>query len=341
MAGLKGRASRVVRAVLRRRGFALVRVSDDSYHWVSRVDDRRGVPDPLRAELGQREPPRLAELRSRYATMDAAITTHSWWRDQRVQGQVDLRYFRGDSPIMWHYLEDARLTRLKYHTFLRHVDRVDTDGLLDVLDEDGAFGCWTFAFPGWPEVSRDLLDSVLEIDFVRRHVSAASRPGFRVLDIGAGYGRLAHRMATAVPELTDYCCVDAVPEMTYLSEIYLAHRAVVPPARVVELPDVDQVVRDEAFDLVVNVHSFSECTHDAVAWWVRHLAQADVQTLLVVPNEPTELLTREVDGTRRDYRPLLEEAGFELDVREPVITDPAVRELIDVHDHFHLFRRAA
>lgn len=338
-AALRARTARAVRSALRRRGFALVRIDDASYHWISRVDDRRGIPEALATELAQDEPPRLAALRARYAGMDEAITVHSWWRDRRVRGQIDLRYFRGDSPIMWHYLEDGRLTRFKYHTFLRHVAAVDETGLLGRLDEDGAFGCWTFEYPGWPMVSRDLLDSVLELEFLRRHVPAASRDGFRVLDIGAGYGRLAHRMASVTPGLVDYCCVDAIPEMTYLAEVYLDHRGVTPPARVVELPDVDDVVARDAFDLVVNIHSFSECTHDAVAWWARRLATLDADRLLIVPNEPTELLTREIDGSRRDFAPLIEQAGFALDVREPVISDPAVRDLLDVHDHFHLYRR--
>ena len=53
-----------------------------------------------------------------------------------------------------------------------------------------------------------------------------------MLDIGAGYGRLAHRMSAAFPQLEDYCCVDAVPESTFLSEYYLRHRGCTPPARV-------------------------------------------------------------------------------------------------------------
>jgi hypothetical protein len=45
----------------------------------------------------------------------------------------------------------------------------------------------------------------------------SDRPRFSVLDIGAGYGWLAHRMTQAYPELSDYCCVDAIPEATLTS----------------------------------------------------------------------------------------------------------------------------
>jgi hypothetical protein len=47
----------------------------------------------------------------------------------------------------------------------------------------------------------------------------------------------------------------------------------------------------------------------------------------------------EEDGSRRDFGPILERHGFELAAREPVVADPAVRELLDLHDRFHLFER--
>jgi hypothetical protein len=56
-----------------------------------------------------------------------------------------------------------------------------------------------------------------------------------------------------------------------------------------------------------------------------------------VPNEPDTLLSLEADGSRRDFSPVLARAGFELVDREPVYDDPAVRELVGVHDQFHMF----
>jgi hypothetical protein len=37
--------------------------------------------------------------------------------------------------------------------------------------------------------------------------------------------------------------------------------------------------------------------------------------------------------------PLLEQHGYRLTAREPVLQDPAVQELVDLQDHFHLFAR--
>jgi 2-polyprenyl-3-methyl-5-hydroxy-6-metoxy-1,4-benzoquinol methylase len=67
------------------------------------------------------------------------------------------------------------------------------------LEEDDDFGAEVFDFHG-KVVSRDLLDSIIEINFLDRHLGFSSRRAVNVLDIGAGYGRLAHRMATAFPK---------------------------------------------------------------------------------------------------------------------------------------------
>jgi hypothetical protein len=85
------------------------------------------------------------------------------------------------------------------------------------------------------------------------------------------------------------------------------------------------------------VHSWSECTLDAIGWWVDRLVELEVPRLLVVPNEPTDLLSSEFDGSRRDFAPLLDRAGYDLIKREAVIDDPTVRELVRLGDHFHLF----
>ena len=298
------------------------------------------VPLPAgAAEALSPQNPRLRELRAAYAALDLPALDASRWSEDAVHSFLDLRYFRGETLITWHYRELPRVTALKYFVLARYVADRDELGLLDRLEEDGAFGCWTFDYPGYGRFSRDLLESVNEIGFLERRLGLSDHPSPAVLDVGAGYGRLAHRMACALPNLADYCCVDAVAESTFLSEYYLRHRGVVPPARVVGLDAVDGELAPAAFDLAVNVHSFSECPYAAVQWWAALLGRLEVPHLLVVPNEPADLLTLEPDGSRRDFLPALEAAGFRLEHREPVIDDPAVRELVGLEDHFHLFGR--
>lgn len=307
---------------------------EERRYLTSQYDDRIPLPagglDYLRPDN-----PRLLELRRAYDALDIPAVEHSQWRPSNVSGYLDLRYFRGDSMIQWHYRELPRATRLKLFVYLTYLEEGDDEGFLQTLVEDGLFGCWSYDFAGHPLASRDLLDSVNELRFLNRHLSLLSRPSLRVLDIGAGYGRLAHRMATAVPSLADYCCIDAVPESTFLSEYYLDYRGCAPPARVLSLAELDSL-SPGAFDLAVNVHSFSECTHAAVSWWMARLRELEVPVLFAIPNEPDGFLSREVSG-RRDLMPALESAGYRLAAREPVIADPVIRELVRIHDQFHLF----
>jgi SAM-dependent methyltransferase len=299
------------------------------------------VPLPEGAEEYLRpDNPRLIALRESYAALDSPVTAASRWHGDAVESFLDLRWFRGETLITWHYRELPRITALKYFVFMRYVRDRDELGLLDRLAEDGAFGCWTYDYPGHGLLSRDLIESVNELSFLDRELRLSERERFSVLDVGAGYGRLAHRTVEALAQIDDYCCVDAVPESTFVCDYYLRQRGVAPPARVVPLHEIDTALTPGGFDLAVNVHAWSECTHAAVEWWVVRLAELDVPRLLVVPNEPTELLTLEADGERRDYAPLLQRAGYRLVRRVPVIEDAAVRELVRLHDHFHLYERS-
>jgi SAM-dependent methyltransferase len=316
----------------------LITLTDEDRRYLTTLYDD-SVPLPAKAEQTLRaDHPRLVELREAYEAIDLPVRASSRWRAEHVDSFLDLRYFRGETLITWHYRELPRITALKYFVLGRYVEDRDPTGLVDRLGEDGAFGCWTYSYPGHELVSRDLLESVNEICFLERQLGLAGRQSLRILDIGAGYGRLAHRMAAAYPDLADYCCVDAIPESTFLSEYYLGYRGSSPPARVVPLHQLEEKLEGASFDLAVNIHSFSECTYAAIEWWIALLWRLRVENLLIVPNEPTELLSLEPDHSRRDFAPLLDDAGYELVHREPVIDDPAVRELMRLEDRFHLYR---
>lgn len=319
----------------------LVQLTPEDRRYLTTLhDDTTPLPPGAETTL-RRDNPRLAELRAAYAALDLPVLDASRWDAEAVEAFLDLRWFRGETLITWHYRELPRITALKFFVYARYVADRDPRGLLARLAEDGAFGCWTFDYPGYGRYSRDLLESVNEITFLDRQLDLTGHDGPRVLDIGAGYGRLAHRMTSALGNVADYCCVDAVPESTFLSEYYLEHRGASPTARVVALDRVETDLHPGGFDLAINIHSFPECTLVAVEWWIALLARLEVPRLLIVPNEPTELLSMEADGSRRDIAPSLATAGYVLRVLEPVIDDPAIRELLGLHDHFHLYERTA
>jgi SAM-dependent methyltransferase len=302
-----------------------------------RYNDAVPLPPTAQNYLSNRSP-RLQQLRETYARSHLPVTVPSVWNDTHLQ-DADLRYFRGESPYLWNYREWPRSMVLKYFIWTEYVASRDPRDLLRQLGEDGAFGCWTFEYRGYPRVSRDLLDSVNEIMFLDRQLGILERRSLRVLDIGSGYGRSAHRMIQAAPQIQDFCCVDVIPESTLICDYYLRFRRCTPPARVIPLSELPHALEPHHFDLAINVHSFSECTTEAIAWWIKLLDHLRIPDLLIVPNDEDQLLAFEPDGTRRDFRPLLEAAGYELAKSEPVIDDPGVRELLRLADQFLLFRR--
>jgi SAM-dependent methyltransferase len=332
---LRGRARRELERLLARRGYSLAKLPPDDRPQL--VD--HSVPLPPGAEERLRaDSPRLRELCAAYEALDWPVVTHSRWQPELFEHWLDLRYFRGDNAYIWHYRETEEVSRLRFFVYLNYVEGLDTDDILSRITEDGAFGCFTYDFPGHPICSRDLLDSACELAFLDRHLSIRGATDLRVLDIGAGYGRLAHRTIEAVKGIADYCCVDAVPHSTFLSEYYLEARGVAPPGRVVALPDVPSL-DPGAFDLAMNVHSFSECTLDAITWWLAQLARLEVPHLFLVPNEPEGFLSLETDGRRLDAMPALEAAGYRLVAEDPAILDDSVRAVLDVHDRHCLFTR--
>ncbi len=327
------------RRVLLERGLQVERLSElDRWYLTALVDDRQ--PLPASAARLRGDAPRLQELRRAYRTVDPAVRVHSQWTDDELDRWLDLQYFRGDNHFVWHYREGRRISELKYLVYLQDVLRRDGHGLLDTLTEDGAFGCWTYEYPELPRTSRDLLDSVNELLFLQDRLQVLDGAVPRVLDIGAGYGRMAHRFVEAVPSTQDYCCVDAIAESTFLCEYYLEHRGIAPPARAVPLVDVPDLAPG-SFDLAINIHSWSECTLDAIEWWVAQLARLEVPRIFLVPNEREGFLSREPDGSRRDFLPTIEAGGYRLVHEEPAFASPAVRYAMDVHDRHCLFERQA
>ncbi len=305
-----------------------------------RYDDSRPLPTELAAVLDDRHPD-LVRLRASYRGLASPLQPGSFWRRSRRLRDLNLRYFRGDNAYAWQLRQMGANARLKFFLYAQYVAALDTHKLLDRTGEDGAFGCWAFEFQTLPTSSRDLLDSINEMYFLDRQWALLSRMDFTVVDIGAGYGRLAHRMVECVPNLKRYLCVDAIPESTYLSKHYLRYRRVDHKASVLRLDEVADQLPAQRPDLAVNIHSFSEMHIAAIEGWIELLARSGVPALMIVANEGDKLLSLEDDYQRLDFTPVLERHGYQLAAREPTIADPDVRELIGVGEWFMLYRLAS
>ena len=176
--------------------------------------------------------PRLSKLRHEYERQyKSAVVEEMMWADSRTE-EIFLPYFRGDNCYVWQY-RDGNYD-VNYFLTMYYVRAMDHLGILQRTKEDGLFGAYIYDFNNEILVSRDLIDSVVEMYFLERHLGISELGGVNVLDIGAGYGRLAHRMIDALPGIGNVYCTDFIPESTFISEYYLRfrnvdHKAIVVP----------------------------------------------------------------------------------------------------------------
>jgi hypothetical protein len=169
---------------------------------------------------------------------------------------VSLPFFRADNAYRWQVRDgyvwegpDATAgaatsvptSEINYVLSTYYARTVDRLGLLDRLTEDRSFGNYTVDVDDSLLVSCDLIDSVLELNFLERAIGISRRHDLTILDIGAGWGRLGHWLTQAFPNLGHALCTDAVAESTFLCEYYLGYRGLA--RRALTLP-LDTVATD-------------------------------------------------------------------------------------------------
>jgi putative sugar O-methyltransferase len=277
--------------------------------------------------------PRLQDLRRRYSGHPA--TDHVQWDSSDVEANVELEFFRADNLYVF---QSRRYSPAVFYATAAYAKEIDRLNLLDNLLEDDLFGAEIFDFHG-KTVSRDLLDSIIEINFLDKHLNISRDRVMNVLDIGAGYGRLAHRLTTAVPSIGRYCCVDAVPESTFISDYYLKFRRMTERCEVVPLDKMDQV-KSVPFELAVNIHSFPECRATVIEWWLERLREMQVPWLFIVSASNLGLTSHEGHGVRKDFRPSIEASGFRLVVQEQKFESAPVLQNYGLYPaEYFLFQR--
>lgn len=274
---------------------------------------------PGASEYLVKDNPRLTDLSMRYAAFDTKVTTPLKWTDSFIDSN-NLLYFRGNNPYVWQ-IKGMNTNRLAYALTAYYVKSIDTLGLLDLLEEDNNFGAISYTIAN-KSVSRDLLDSIIELYFLEKHLNISAATNLSILDIGAGYGRLAHRMLSAFPNLTEYLCADGYPISTFISEYYLQFRNLAGKAKVVPLDEIELALSERSVDIAVNIHSFPECRISAIDWWLSLLVKHQIRYLMIVPNIGDSLQTH--DG--RDFKNLITEHGYRQIAKEPKYRDPVVQQ---------------
>jgi hypothetical protein len=282
---------------------------------------------PGAAEVLRVDNPLLVEYASRYRGHPAA--TWSQWSNDYISSSIDMAQFRGNSGFVWQQWGDDAFRYVLTTYFTRLHDRL---GLFERLDEDGLFGAETYDIDGF-RISRDLLDSITELNFLDEQLDI-SRRDFTILDIGAGYGRLAYRATTAFANI-EYLCTDAIPLSTFLSRYYLDFRGAA-RACVVPLDEIAGKLTGRHVDVAVNIHSFSEAPISSIRWWLDLIAENDVEHLMIVPNTDTRLLSKELDRPKVDLKPLIEAKGFRLAHMRPKYQSEFVQQH-GLHGRFPMY----
>jgi hypothetical protein len=307
---------------------------DDNYHKGRFIEGH--LPEGAVAYL-RYDNPQLIEYKRRYEGHPAA--RHSLWKPERLDNQLNLAHFREDNAYIWQSRGVGFDLLISYAFATYYVKEIDALALLGKLDEDGLFGAVTFKMDHGETMSRDLLDSILEINFLERHLKLSQMPSVSVLDIGAGYGRLAYRLVKGLSNLKIVLCADAVPESTFLCQYYLGYRGVSDRAKAIPLDTIETALDTNPIDIVTNIHSFQECTVESISWWLGVISRCEIKYFMLAHYRDA-LLSNESDGTKRDFRPLIEMQGFELVAKEPVYAPGTLAATYGLYPErwYYLFR---
>ncbi len=300
------------------------------------IEPELSVPDDA-AQYLTTSNSRLIELKRRYSEYQSNATIAIVWTDEYVSS-YDLLSFRGDNCYVWQE-QDPNCDEINYCLTTYYVKSIDKLELFEKNSEDGMFGVHTFTING-QLISRDLLDSINELNFLERELTLTQIKDLNILDIGAGYGRLAYRSACSLPNLAKYFCTDAVPESTFISEYHLSHRNVDQKVEVVPLDEIETKLQSHKIDIAFNIHSFSECSIEAIEWWVALLAKYKIPYVFIVPNGSDHGGEKLALNSGEDFSNILEKFQYKLIVRKPKYIDPMVQKYGVSPSFYYIFEFA-
>ena len=184
--------------------------------------------------------------------------------------------FRGENAFVWQeQLGDNKETYIEYYKIIKSIDK---DNLLNKTIECGSYGCKSYDFDNI-KISRDLLDSILEIYFLKSFFPNLNE--LSLLEIGGGYDRLCKRYLDCIPN-SKYYITDAIPQSTFFSKLYLNGKN----DSVINLYDIPEKIKTLKIDIAVNIHSFPECNINDIEWWIKLINSNKIKYIFYVPNNP-------------------------------------------------------
>jgi len=161
-------------------------------------------------------------------------------------------------------------------------------------------------------VTRMWLDANIELDFLLTHFPFSSDK--KVLEVGAGYGRLA---VIGRAFFARWACVDAVPISTKICREYCGRFN--PKVEVASLDDFCALAEPGMFDLAVNIHSWNECSVEQVKQWLDALVFLKIPYLFTVSHGQlkTDSAYKTQEPGQPSFRHLLTER-YDLIVEESI-----------------------
>ena len=223
------------------------------------------------------------------------------WDKEHLSRGISRASVRGHSAYVFQDRMNRQSVERSYQQMVERYPQLSS-----ALLEDGHFGAVTYQV-GDQAVSRDLLDSIAEIGYLSEHFELNRGGG--LLDIGAGYGRLAHRLNESFPAVR-VGCTDSIAESSALCETYLRHRNV--SADVLGRFDVAHYLSSQRIRLATAIHCPPEMSLPAIEEWLILLEEGGVEYLFLVPNEIGDLrASDEVDDARLSFEHSLRERGYD------------------------------
>lgn len=252
---------------------------------------------PIQTELNLNIRKCSADLAETYRNLGLEHADGVW--NEKHLNEFDVMKFRGDNVYVWQTRVFQEIHFFVSYLFALKVDKL---GLHTKLIETGSFGVENFKFDGML-VSRDLIDSIIEINYLDEKLQFSKSANFHILDIGAGYGRFAKRIQEGFSNI-EVTCVDAIPLSTCLSRVYLKDEIKTGKVKVHQLNTLGEI-QQGVINLAINIHSFSEMSIASVESWVNFLLKRKIENIFIVPNGSSLALN---DGT--DFGRIFEEAGY-------------------------------
>ena len=266
--------------------------------------------------------PKLIQLRKDYQKFLGNNFKKGLWTENYL-GEKDLIYFRGDNPYV-HQRRGNQQSQLAYlltYFWLKSKHSKD----LSSFNEEESFGVFSYIIDN-KIISRDLLDSFNEILFLKEHFFYNYDTKVNILEIGAGYGRLAKWLTKNTNYIEHYYCIDAIPESTFISDYYLKYYNKIKNITVVPIHKRKIFLENQNISLAINIHSFSEIAIDFIKFWIEEVISLRIPYLFIVPNAGHLYRGDLISFDNKNFENIIESNGYELVIKRDKYLEPHIQK---------------